>query len=160
MSWGIKAGSCCLYFMPFLCFNYINIFGFVSLPEHFCVLSISDWPEYNVRKKADKWWGWSSSFVCYRRPCSPCWSCSEPQSSGVPIWGRVSCSALSPLQFHPGWCGSSVLHFCRHICSPTSQRQPQSGWVCPHADTGLGRDLHTETVWYANCTEYQQQKKE
>lgn len=93
-----------------------------------------------------------------RRPRSTCWSCSESQSSGVPLWGRVSCSALSPLCFHLRRSGSSLLHLWHPVCSPASQRQPQPGWVCPHAHTGLGRDLHTEAVWYAK--QQQQQMNE
>lgn len=62
-----------------------------------------------------------------RRSRSTCRSRSEPQSSGVPVRGRTSCSALPLLCPRPGRSGSTILRLRRSFHSPASQGQPEPG---------------------------------
>lgn len=92
------------------------------------------------------------SSVWTRWPCSALSSYSESQSTCVSLWGRASCSALCLDCCRTGRSGSPVLSLHRPGRSVAAQRQPQSGRVCPHAHSGLGRDLHTETIRYTNAS--------
>ncbi len=77
---------------------------------------------------------------------------SESQSFGGVSWGRVQWPA-APAGPPAGGAGvpersGGTPGALRLTVLSAAQRQVQPGWVCAHADAGLGWDLHPQTLRY------------